>query len=66
MADTLAIFDRKLNPDITRVSMCPICHLTIYMGCSNFDQDLAKDNHMCDQVMARLIRERMQYGSTLQ
>ena len=66
MADTLATFERKLNPDGTRASMCPVCHLTIYIGCSNSDQELAEDNHMCAQVIARLIRERMQYGSTLQ
>jgi hypothetical protein len=66
MADTLAIFERKLNPDGTRASMCPICHQTIYIGCNKSDQELTEDNHMCDQVIARLIRERMQYGPTLQ
>jgi hypothetical protein len=66
MADTLAIFERKLNPDGTRASICPICHRTIYIGCSNSDQELTEDNHMCDQVIARLIRERMRYGTTVQ
>jgi hypothetical protein len=66
MADMLAIFERTISREGTRVSKCPTCHRKVYTGRSNYEMKETEDNHICDHVIARLIRERMQYGTTFQ
>jgi hypothetical protein len=52
-------FLHRLGPDETHESICPDCLRTISRQPCEADLTLVEEHHICDEVIERLMRERL-------
>jgi hypothetical protein len=57
--DKFIPFHHRSNADGTVESICPDCLRTISKHRSEADLALAEENHICDEVIQKLIQERL-------